>query len=133
MGWGQAKIDLIKLEILYKQNLTYQQLANEFNVTTVAIGFQLKALRKLGRVEYRDVKSKKQVKRGLQRKYVTNPLIIENNRARLIDVPWNYVSETGKTILDLKHNDCRWPCNDGLYCGKMSATGKSYCEDHQKL
>jgi GcrA cell cycle regulator len=42
------------------------------------------------------------------------------------------------TIHDLKNRSCRFPLwsaneSSGLYCGKCSATGQPYCEEHSRL
>ena len=41
-------------------------------------------------------------------------------------------------FMDLKNNTCRWPIGepeneDFHFCGKQTATGKPYCQEHCKL
>lgn len=40
--------------------------------------------------------------------------------------------EDGKTFLELKGNDCRWPFGDRNYyfCGRQTEEGKPYCFTH---
>lgn len=39
------------------------------------------------------------------------------------------------SLLDLQHNDCRWPCGEGpfTFCGHPKAIGSSYCPAHQTI
>lgn len=133
MGWGKHKIDIEVLEAQYKAGMTYPEMAKGFNCSCGAISFQVQKLKKLGRIEYRmDNIKKKEVKTRIVPKTNTHNSVLWKS-AKIIPLPdWEYVSETGKTILDLKPRDCRWPCKDNLYCGKISVLGKSYCAEHQK-
>jgi len=39
----------------------------------------------------------------------------------------------GKNIKDLKHDECRWPIEDGkdmVFCSAKCVSGKSYCKEH---
>jgi len=134
MGWHVKKIDLDRLEALYKEGWTYTQLGSEFNCTNGAIGFQIKKLKKLGRIDSRKdavIPKVKVNKLKLPKTIIDNTLAWKSFKK--IPLPdWDYVSETGKTLLDLKSNECHWPCKDDLYCGKMPVAGKSYCEEHQR-
>jgi len=131
MGWGVVKIDLDKLQNLYNEGLTYEQLASSFNVTKGAVSFQLQKLKRQGKIKPRAVTLKPQKRDRLPNTVINNTLSWRSFKS--YPMPnWDYVSETGKTLLDLKANECRWPCKDGLFCGKISAMGKSYCEEHQR-
>lgn len=45
---------------------------------------------------------------------------------------WNY-PQTGISIMELKHNSCRFPFSNGTYCGKITIPEKSFCpECHAK-
>lgn len=143
MAWSLKKIDVDKLETLYNDGLTYSQMAGIFGCEKGAVSCALGKLRKSGRIGYRPPQVKKE--RHPRKTRARKPSNSTKNRAstkirpnttlswknwKIKHVPWDYESETGKTILDLKPHDCRWPCKDGLFCGKISATGKSYCEEH---
>ena len=51
---------------------------------------------------------------------------------------WNYIPKIGISLLDIKSNQCHFPCKDGLYCGgEIRENGKDplrhYCEEHYKI
>lgn len=134
MGHRKSDIDLDKLEVLYKQGLTYTQMGRILKRSNGAISFQIHTLKKLGRIEYRKSiipPKAEQKKRHFGRIISDNSLTWKSFKS-LPMPPWEYVSDTGKTILDLKPRDCRWPCKDNLFCGKLSERGFSYCAEHQK-
>ena len=44
-------------------------------------------------------------------------------------------SKYGKTLYELKHNECRWPVGDPKspefhFCGEKTVNGKTYCAKH---
>lgn len=39
---------------------------------------------------------------------------------------------SAKPLLDLQHNDCRWPLEDGLFCAEPIAHER-YCSAHYAL
>jgi len=46
--------------------------------------------------------------------------------------------DTRKTLLELVHGDCRWPCGDVgapdfFFCGAPQAEGYSYCSHHCRI
>lgn len=135
MGWHEHKIDLDKLVNLYNEGKTYVQMGDAFNVTNGAISFQLQKLKKLGRIQYRmhNIKKKEKPKKLKLPKTIIDNSIVWKSLKRIPLPNWDYISETGKTIIDLKNNECHWPCKDDLYCGKMSVIGKSYCEEHKLI
>jgi len=136
MGWGVHKIDLNELAKSYEQGMTYFKMAEKFNCTNGGISFQVRKLKASGIIKSSRVEKnnpKKSIKIRPFKKSIMDTSLTWKPLHKIKDMPWNYISETGKTIMDLKHDDCRWPCNDGLYCGKISVTGQSYCENHQKI
>ncbi len=40
---------------------------------------------------------------------------------------------TGKDLLSIKKNECRWPIEDRLFCACATNEGDVYCETHKKM
>jgi len=133
---GVKKVNDEKIIKLYNSGLTYAEMASSERVNVRTIDYSLCRLRKEGKITgYRSQyiqMANKSANRPFK-KPKQNTTLSWKPREKLKDLPWKYISETGKTIVDLKQHDCRWPCKDGLFCGRVSATGKSYCEEHQRI
>ncbi|UOF77796.1 gcra cell cycle regulator [Caudoviricetes sp.] len=54
------------------------------------------------------------------------------NKAKLKDVDWPYIATNGVSLINLKQNQCHFPCQDGLYCGE-EVSRRDYCAKHYAI
>lgn len=38
--------------------------------------------------------------------------------------------KTMRKLIDLKHDECRWPMEGGLFCAQNIVNGGPYCKEH---
>lgn len=74
------------------------------------------------------------IKRSKSENYSNNTKIFSAQRRReekRKTFKWDYepLDGNGISILELTNDTCRWPCNDGVFCG-ATVHKQDYCETH---
>ncbi len=61
------------------------------------------------------------------------PAAVKNIRRVHKPHKWKAKGKAPKAMLDLEPNDCRWPLDNGLFCGGHSVDKKPYCREHCEI
>ncbi len=61
------------------------------------------------------------------------PSAVKNMRQRHKPQKWKAKGKKPKPMLDLEPHDCRWPLDNGLFCGGHSVDKKPYCREHCEI
>lgn len=124
---------LVKFKKLYAENMSYQNIANEFGMKRSAVETLVSKLRRKGEIaKSRPRTSSQYQKRGRSQHTKTPYMIVyKAHNHKLKEVSWDFQPlGKGVTLLDLEPMQCHWPCNDGLYCGAEAMKSHGYCAYH---
>jgi hypothetical protein len=115
--------DIQKIIKLHGDGVSHPDIAKILDVTTNTIHGHVGRLVQKGVLKGKNKASRKSASQ-----------IKESAKAERVVVSWDYPAlGAGLKLCDLKENQCRFPCNNGLFCGAPIMKGealKSYCVHH---
>jgi len=124
----------LKMIELYNQGLSYQTIANlmndlgeEFKATRCAVSARIMRLSLQGKVTRRQP-SNAHVENRAKKIHNSGTVLLKSYSSIKLE-DWTKHGKGKVDLLDLKNDMCRFPFEDGKYCGEK-ATRKSYCLEH---
>ena len=127
----------MKMIELYNQGLSYQSVANlmselgeEYKTTRCAVSARIMRLSLQGKVTRRQP-SNKHVE-NVAKKIRNSGIVLIKSYSKIELEDWSKHGEGKVDIMDLKNDMCRFPFENGKYCGCKSFIG-AYCLEHSLI
>ena len=130
----EAKVNKEKMiEMLY-EGFSVAHIAREFKVTRNTIIGHKDRMTKLGLIDVEKIPLVKMRKCRRTRKEYLEDCFLNKSKKMCAPIEYNFKPlGVPVTLLDIKPNQCHFPCSDGHYCGADATKRHGYCATHHAV